>query len=123
MHAVKWNSPKTSCWLSIMPSMLGVPLAAGRAAAQRVTGVAGSPRATTTIDGKQLPPPPLKFGGVENHNANNSIPWWAPHVVPPKDAPNVLLIMTDDQGSGVAGTFGGVIPTPSLDRIASDGLR
>jgi len=43
--------------------------------------------------------------------------------VPPKGAPNVLLIMTDDQGYGVPGTFGGVIPTPSLDRIANSGLR
>ena len=31
--------------------------------------------------------------------------------------------MTDDQGFGVAGTFGGVIPTPALDRIAKAGLR
>jgi arylsulfatase len=34
-----------------------------------------------------------------------------------------LLIMTDDQGYGVSGTFGGVIPTPALDRIAKAGLR
>ena len=44
-------------------------------------------------------------------------------MVPPKGAPNVLLIMTDDQGYGVSGTFGGVIPTPSMDRIANAGLR
>ena len=31
--------------------------------------------------------------------------------------------MTDDQGYGVSGTFGGVIPTPALDRIAKAGLR
>jgi arylsulfatase A-like enzyme len=43
--------------------------------------------------------------------------------VPPKGAPNVLLIMTDDQGYGVSGTFGGVIPTPALDRVANAGLR
>ncbi len=44
-------------------------------------------------------------------------------MVPPKGAPNILLIMTDDQGYGVSGTFGGVIPTPALDRIAKAGLR
>jgi arylsulfatase len=44
-------------------------------------------------------------------------------VVPPQGAPNILLIMTDDQGYGVSGTFGGVIPTPSMDRIAKMGLR
>jgi arylsulfatase len=31
--------------------------------------------------------------------------------------------MTDDQGYGVSGTFGGVIPTPTLDRVAKAGLR
>ena len=44
-------------------------------------------------------------------------------MVPPKGAPNVLLIITDDQGYGVSGTFGGVIPTPSMDRLAKAGLR
>ena len=44
-------------------------------------------------------------------------------MVPPKGAPNILLIMTDDAGYGVSGTFGGVIPTPTLDRIANMGLR
>ena len=43
--------------------------------------------------------------------------------MPPKGAPNVLLIMTDDQGFGAPSTFGGVIPTPAMDRIATDGLR
>ena len=44
-------------------------------------------------------------------------------MVPPKGAPNVLLIMTDDVGFGAVGTFGGVVPTPALDRIAKAGLR
>jgi arylsulfatase len=44
-------------------------------------------------------------------------------VVPPKGAPNVLLIMTDDTGFGASSTFGGVIPTPTLDRLAGIGLR
>jgi arylsulfatase len=35
----------------------------------------------------------------------------------------VLLIMTDDSGFGAPSTFGGVIPTPALDRIANAGLR
>jgi len=43
--------------------------------------------------------------------------------VPPKGAPNVLLIITDDSGFGVPSTFGGIIPTPTLDRVARDGLR
>jgi arylsulfatase A-like enzyme len=91
--------------------------------AQVVTGTLGQADATTTINGKQIPPPPPKFGGVITETYKTSKPWWPPRVVPPKGAPNVLLIMTDDQGYGVPGTFGGVIPTPSLDRIAKSGLR
>ena len=98
-------------------------IAGGSAAAQQVTGALGSADATTTINGKQLPPPPPKFGGVIKETAKDSTPWWPPRVVPPKGAPNVLLIMTDDQGYGVPGTFGGVIPTPNLDRVANAGLR
>jgi len=98
--------------------------AAGRLAdAQQVTGTLGQADATTTINGKQIPPPPPKFGGLIKQDAKDSTPWWPPRVVPPKGAPNVLLIMTDDQGYGVPSTFGGVIPTPSLDRIANAGLR
>lgn len=90
---------------------------------QQVTGVLGSPSATTTISGKQLPPPDPKFGGVIKEKASESKAWWAPRVVPPKGAPNILLIMTDDVGFGAPGTFGGVIPTPAMDRIAQNGLR
>src|ERR1700738_4109143 len=93
------------------------------AMAQQVNGTLGSPSATTTINGKQLPPPPPKFGGVIKETAKDSKSWWPPRVVPPKGAPNVLLIMTDDQGYGVSGTFGGVIPTPAMDRVAAAGLR
>lgn len=96
---------------------------AGTAPAQQINGTPGSTTATQVIDGKQLPPPPLPFGGVINEDAKNSKPYWPPPVVPPKGAPNVLLIMTDDQGYGVSGTFGGVIPTPAMDRVAAAGLK
>ena len=89
----------------------------------QITGTLGSPSATTTIDGKQLPAPDPSFGGVIENDALRSKPWWAPRVVPPKGAPNVLLIITDDAGFGVPSTFGGVIPTPTMDRLAKEGLR
>ncbi|WP_373033163.1 arylsulfatase [Sulfurovum sp.] len=91
--------------------------------AVEVHGVLGSASATTTIDGKQIPAPDPEFGGVIKQDALKSKAWWAPRVTPPNDAPNVLLIITDDAGFGVPSTFGGVIPTPSLDRVANDGLR
>ena len=90
---------------------------------EQLSGEPGSPSATTTIDGRYLPPTPPKLRGEINLNANQSTPYWPPRVVPPKGAPNVLLIMTDDVGFGAPSTFGGVIPTPALDRIAKAGLR
>jgi arylsulfatase len=83
----------------------------------------GAPDATTTIDGRYLPNPPAPFGGMITPNALESKPYWPPRVVPPKGAPNVLLIMTDDTGFGATSTFGGVIPTPALERVAKMGLR
>ncbi len=102
----------------LVPLLVAVP-----ALAQQITGVPGSPGATTTISGDQIPAPPAKFGGKIERNAAQSKPYWPPRIAPPKGAPNVLLIMTDDSGFGVPSTFGGVIPTPALDRIAANGLR
>ncbi|ODU83308.1 MAG: hypothetical protein ABT10_06760 [Novosphingobium sp. SCN 63-17] len=41
----------------------------------------------------------------------------------PANAPNVLLVMTDDVGFGASSTFGGLIPTPNLDAVAANGLK
>ncbi|SDA41059.1 arylsulfatase [Sinorhizobium sp. NFACC03] len=72
--------------------------------AQETTGKLGSPSATTTIDGRYLPNPPAAFGGEIGLDAKASKPYWPPQIVPRKGAPNILLIMTDDAGYGVAGT-------------------
>ena len=111
-------SPK---WLSLLvgtTALLTVP-----AAAQQIAGTPGSPTATTTIEGNVLPPTPQPFEGSISLNADQSKPAWPARVTPPKGAPNVLLIMTDDTGFGAASTFGGVIPTPNVDLIAQEGLR
>lgn len=93
------------------------------ACSDQIHGEAGSPATTRSINGQVLPPPELPFGGIINLNAAQSKPWWPPRIVPPNGAPNILLIMTDDVGFGAPSTFGGVIPTPALDRIANEGLR
>jgi len=83
----------------------------------------GSPAYGEPVISKALPPPVPQFGGEIKQTAADSKPWWAPRIVPPKGAPNVLLIMLDDAGYGSESTFGGTIPTPALDRIAKAGLR
>ena len=109
--------------LVIWIAAAGALTASAPAMAQQVTDTPGAPGATTTIDGRYLPPPPQKFRGEINTNAAQSKPYWPELVVPPKGAPNILLIMTDDVGFSAPSTFGGVIPTPALDRIADMGLR
>jgi arylsulfatase len=52
-----------------------------------------------------------------------SEPWWPPDPAPPPGAPNVLLVVLDDVGFAQIGCFGSDIATPTLDRLAADGLR
>ena len=108
---------------SLLAACSGLALHTSTLNAQQVTGTPGAPSATTTVDGNYVPNQPSKFGGEINLDAKGSKTWWPPNIVPPKGAPNVLLIMTDDQGYGITSTFGGVIPTPAMDRIAQMGLR
>ncbi len=101
----------------------GGPAAGGDAGLTMVDGKLGSAGARASVSGEQLPPPDPNFGGVIKQGALDSQYWWAPRVVPPRGAPNVLLVITDDSGFGVPSTFGGVIPTPAMDRLAQEGLR
>jgi arylsulfatase len=122
----KTRSAGRSSIISLITTVFLCGLVAASAVAQEKiepTGKPGTPGATTTIDGKQLPAPDPEFGGVIKPDALSSKPWWAPRIVPPQQAPNVLLIITDDSGFGVPSTFGGVIPTPTMDRVAKQGLR
>ena len=43
-------------------------------------------------------------------------------VKPPENAPNVVIVLIDDIGFGGPSTFGGPIQTPTLDRLAAEGL-
>jgi len=91
--------------LRLIVSVVVMLSGATGAMAQQETGGPGSPSATTTIDGKQLPAPPAKFGGKIGRTAQESTPYWPPRIVPPKGAPNVLLIITT--------TLASVCPVPS----------
>jgi arylsulfatase A-like enzyme len=37
--------------------------------------------------------------------------------------PNIVLILADDMGPGEPSHMGGIVPTPALDRMASEGMR
>ncbi len=40
----------------------------------------------------------------------------------PKDAPNILIVLLDDVGFGLPETYGGPVHTPTLSRIANEGI-
>jgi arylsulfatase len=44
-------------------------------------------------------------------------------VTAPKGAPNVIVILIDDMGFGVTDAFGGPVTTPTIDKLADNGLR
>lgn len=70
-----------------------------------------------------LPRPDPLFKGVIGQTYKDSTPDKIPLITAPKGAPNVLLILIDDAGYGDWSTFGGQIPTPTLDALAQQGLR
>ena len=71
-----------------------------------------------------LPQPDFKFRGKVGKTYKDSDPPQFPQPVkPPKGAPNVVLILLDDTGFGQYSAFGGGVPSPTLDRLAAEGLR
>ena len=85
------------------------------AQAQAPTAQAG----TSTV----LPAPAPPFGGRIGTTVRESTPDFPKQIAAPAGAPNVLIILLDDVGFGHAGTFGGAVSTPTLDRLAQEGLR
>ncbi len=74
-------------------------------------------------DGSRLPQSDPPFRGVANRTLEGSKPVFPHPVAAPKGAPNVLLVLIDDAGFGNPSTFGGPCQTPTLSKLASEGLR
>ena len=70
-----------------------------------------------------LPIPDQPFKGKIGLRAADSVKDFPKEVKAPEGAPNVLLILTDDVGFGASSAFGGPVPTPTMERIANEGLR
>ena len=75
------------------------------------------------LDRTVLPIPQPAFRGTVGTTYTTSTPSPSALVNAPAGAPNVLLVLIDDAGYAQSGTFGGLIPTPTLDRLAQNGLR
>jgi len=70
-----------------------------------------------------LPVPLAPFEGRIGKTYQESEADWQAPVSAPDGAPNVIVILLDDVGFGQPSTFGGLIPTPNLDKLAGEGLR
>jgi arylsulfatase len=72
--------------------------------------------------GAQLPRPDPAFKGKIAESYKDSTPSYPQPVRAAKGSPNVLIILLDDVGFGMAGTFGGPVSTPNMDKLARNGL-
>ena len=63
------------------------------------------------------------FLGTVGRTVSESTPWWPEPTRPPAGSPNVVLVLLDDMGFSDTGPFGSEIPTPTLDRLAANGVR
>jgi len=71
-----------------------------------------------------LPRPDFRFTGQVGRTFKDSDPAQFPQPVqPPPGAPNIVLILLDDVGFGQFSTFGGGVPSPTMDRLAKEGIR
>ena len=80
-------------------------------------------RAAQATDGSVLPFPPTPSASVAGPTLQEST--HQRRVEPnrlPEGAPNILIILLDDVGFGLPDTFGGEIHTPTLTRLAQDGI-
>src|SRR5262249_28765850 len=74
-------------------------------------------------NGDVLPKPPQPFRGTINLRASDSKSDFPQPVKAPAGAPNILLVLLDDVGFGATSTFGGPCNTPTLTRLAENGLK
>lgn len=65
----------------------------------------------------------LAAGGSVGRTLGESQPRWREGVRAPEGSPNVVLVVFDDLGFADLSPYGSEIPTPTIDRLARDGVR
>jgi arylsulfatase len=72
-----------------------------------------------------LPIPDRPAPGLTTYDAKDPATTFPPiePLLPPADAPNVLIVLLDDVGFGASTAFGGPCQTPTAERLAARGLR
>jgi arylsulfatase len=75
------------------------------------------------LDRTVLPIVPPKYEPVTELDARKATAPPPFKVEAPEAAPNVVIVLIDDIGFGATDTFGGAIQTPTLSRLANEGVR
>src|ERR1044072_8074422 len=103
----------------LLTLVLVVPLMTAPVTAQELA----SKKVLVPTDRTVLPIPEPKVPAITVFNARDATPPPRFQVKAPAGAPNVLIVLIDDMGFGMSGTFGGPISMPTLERLSTSGLR
>lgn len=98
---------------------VSVPASAARLLCAALAAAFAAPALAQSNLPQSFPP----FEGEIGRSYDRSTPDWLDLPTPPDGAPNVVVILLDDLGLGQPGTFGGLIPTPALDKLAARGVK
>src|SRR5262249_30631568 len=99
-----------------MRTALGILLLAGSTLLGLGVTANAQERGTPSV----LPRPDFHFPGNVGRTYVDSDPAQFPQPIQaPTDAPNVVLILIDDVGFGQFSTFGGGVPSPTMDKLAA----
>ena len=87
------------------------------------TAFAAAAMAQTAIDRTVLPVPEPQYPHSTVLDVRNATAPSRFEVKAPAGAPNILIVLIDDMGFGQSSIFGGPINMPTVERLASNGLR
>jgi arylsulfatase len=97
---------------------------------QKINGATGKLLASSMIAGISVlsfdvkaQTAPQTYQGVVGKTYADSKEWWPAPVKAPAGSPNIVWVLLDDVGFGASSAFGGLIPTPTFDSLANQGLR
>jgi arylsulfatase len=107
-------------WVALIVTLCAAP-----AYARQATGTQEAHSTTNIKHRSHLPMPNTVRQDFVNYDAKSPDTQFPPieQLRPPEGAPNVLIVLIDDAGFGASSTFGGPCQTPTLDRLAEEGLR
>jgi arylsulfatase len=110
---------------SMLAILLGIPFAACAQDQQPTAGEISKEQQApaTTLDRTVLPIAAPDYPQSKVLDVRDATPPPRFQVKAPDGAPNVVIVLVDDLGFAGTGTFGGAVPTPTFDRMASEGVH